>query len=103
MVFNGALAAAGHKDHVANTSLIGFFDGVLDQGLVHHGQHLFGRGFGGRQKAGAQTRNGKHGFANAGLIVHEMYFWVKMNKRRSCLRLFPITRSAYQPRRANCS
>ena len=37
MVFDGALAAAGDKDHVANASGVSFFHCVLDQRLVHHG------------------------------------------------------------------
>ena len=48
-----AFAAARDKDHVAHTGRIGFFDRVLNQRLVHHRQHLFGRGFGGGQKARA--------------------------------------------------
>jgi hypothetical protein len=42
MVFDGALAAAGDKDHVADAGLVGLFHGVLDQRLVHHGQHFLG-------------------------------------------------------------
>ena len=66
VVFNGALAAPGDEHHVADAGLVGFFHGVLDQRLVHHRQHLFGRGFGGRQKAGAEACDGEHGFADTG-------------------------------------
>jgi hypothetical protein len=68
MVFNGALAAARDKNHVPDTGRVGFLDGVLDQRLVHHGQHLFGRCLGGGQEAGSQACHGKHGFANGGLL-----------------------------------
>jgi len=37
MVLDGALAAAGDEDHVADAGLVGLFHGVLDQRLVHHG------------------------------------------------------------------
>ena len=71
MVFNGALAAARHKNHVADARGVGLFDGVLDQRLVHDGQHLFGAGLGGGQKACAQAGNGENGFANGGGNSHE--------------------------------
>jgi choline dehydrogenase-like flavoprotein len=70
VVFNGALAAARHKNHVADTGGIGFFHRVLDQRLVHHGQHLFRAGLGGGQKACAQSGNGENGFANGGGNSH---------------------------------
>ena len=38
---------------------IGLFDGVLDEGLVDHRQHFFGLRLGGREKAGAEARDGK--------------------------------------------
>ncbi len=64
MVFDGPLAAARHKDHVAHTRRISLFHRVLNQRFVHYGQHFFGRGFGGRQKTSAQTRHREDGFAN---------------------------------------
>ena len=64
MVFDGPLAAARDKDHVAHARAVGFFHRVLDQGFVDHRQHLFGRGFGGGQKAGAQACHREDGFAN---------------------------------------
>ena len=42
----------------------GLLDAVLDDRLVDERQHLLGLGLGGRQEAGAQTRDGKDGLAN---------------------------------------
>ena len=61
MVFNGALVAAGDEHHVPDAGGVGFFDGVLDQRLVHHRQHFLGLGLGGRQKARAQASDGEDG------------------------------------------
>ena len=59
VVFDRALVAAGHEDHLAHTGGIGLFDGVLDQGLVHHGKHFLRLRLGGWKEAGAETGNGK--------------------------------------------
>ena len=77
VVFNGAFAAARDKDHVADAGLVGFFDGVLDERFIDHGQHLFGRCLGGRQKAGAQASDGEYGFAHAGGVHGGCLFLVK--------------------------
>src|SRR3990170_8700818 len=39
----------------------GFLHHVLDGGLVHQREHLFGLGLGGREEAGPEPRGGKHG------------------------------------------
>ena len=62
MVLNGPFAATSDKNHVADARFVGFFDGILDQRLVHHRQHFFGTGFGGGQKARAQASDGKYSF-----------------------------------------
>jgi hypothetical protein len=64
MVFDATLGATGHTNHLPDSGCIGFFHGVLDQRLVHHRQHFFGRSFGGRQKAAAQPGDGENGFFN---------------------------------------
>ena len=66
MVFNTALAATGHENHFGDASFHRLFDGVLNEWLVHHAQHFLGTGFGGGQKACAQTRNGKNSFSHDG-------------------------------------
>ena len=64
VVFDGPLVAAGDEDHFAHAGGIGLFDRVLDQGLVDHRQHLLGLRLGGREEAGAETRDGKDGFVD---------------------------------------
>ena len=53
VVFNRPFVAARYKHHVPNARLISLFHRVLNQRLVHNGQHFFRVGLGGRQKAGA--------------------------------------------------
>jgi hypothetical protein len=64
VVFDGALVAAGDEDHLANSGRVGFFDRVLDQRLVHHGQHFLGAGLGGWQEACAETGDREDRFLN---------------------------------------
>ena len=64
VILDGALVAAGDEDHVGDACGHGLLDRVLDQGLVHHRQHLLGHGLGGRQEAGAETGDGEHGSAD---------------------------------------
>jgi hypothetical protein len=74
VIFNGTLASSRYKNHVPHTRRIGFFYGVLNERLVDHRQHLFGRCFGGRQKSCSQSSHWKDGFANAGLAAHGLAF-----------------------------
>jgi hypothetical protein len=60
VVFDGALVAAGHKDHLAHAGGVGFFHRVLDQRLVHHRQHLLGLCLGGGQEAGTEAGHGEN-------------------------------------------
>ena len=69
VVLDAAFAAAGHKNELSKTGLDGFFDRVLNQRFVHHAQHFFGAGFGGGQKAGAQTGDGENGFHDFKILV----------------------------------
>ncbi|RWA51779.1 hypothetical protein AU476_20850 [Cupriavidus sp. UYMSc13B] len=61
MVLDGALGAAGDKDHLGNAGGHGFFHGVLDQWLVDDRQHFLRARFGGGEEAGAQSRDGEDG------------------------------------------
>ena len=64
VVLDGALGAAGDKNHRIDTRGDRFFNRILDQGLVNDGEHFLGAGLGGRQEACAQARNRKHGFSD---------------------------------------
>jgi hypothetical protein len=57
VVFDRALVAPGHEDHLAHTGRVGLFHRILDQRLVDHRQHFLGLGLGGRQEARAQAGN----------------------------------------------
>ena len=69
MVFDGAFAAPRDEDHVADAGAVGFFHGVLDERLVHDGEHFLGAGFGGGQKACAEAGDGEDGGAKGLLFV----------------------------------
>ncbi len=64
VVFDGLLAASGDDDDLVAAGGHGLFDAVLNDGLVDQREHLFGLGFGGGQKAGAQAGGGENGFAD---------------------------------------
>ena len=66
VVLDGGLAAAGDDDDVLNAGVDRLLHAVLDDGLVHQGQHLLGLRLGGGQKSGAQPGGGEDGFANFG-------------------------------------
>jgi hypothetical protein len=85
MIFDGRFAASGDDDDVLNAGMHRLFDAILNQGLVHDGQHFFGGGFGSRQKASAQASGRENCFA---------YLW---GHQRHCtstaddLRILPYT------------
>ena len=64
MVFNRRLAAPGDDDDLVTARRHGLFHAILDDGLVHQGQHLFWLRFGGGEKSRAQSGSGKDGLAN---------------------------------------
>ena len=53
MILDGLLAAAGDHDDLVAAGGQGFFDAVLNDGLVHQRQHFLGLRFGGGQEASA--------------------------------------------------
>ena len=53
MVFDGALGAGCDDGDLGQPGGDGLFDDVLDNGLVHQGQHLLGHGLGGGEESGA--------------------------------------------------
>ena len=64
MVLDDALVAAGDEDEMLDAGLARLVDHVLDQRPVDHRQHLLRHGLGRRQEPGAQSGDGKNGFAN---------------------------------------
>ena len=74
MVLDDALVAPGDEDEMLDPGLAGLVDGVLDQRPVDDRQHLLGHGLGGRQEAGAETRNRKYRGSNA--LSHSCLFLV---------------------------
>ena len=66
MILDHTLVAAGHEDQMFDAGLVGLVHDVLDQRPVDHRQHFLRHGLGRRQEPGAETGNGKDGFADAG-------------------------------------
>ena len=64
VVFDRPLVPTGDEDHLPNACGVSLFHGVLDQRLVHHGQHLLRLRLRGREKAGTQACYGKDGFCD---------------------------------------
>ena len=64
VVFYRRLAAPGDDDNLVAARRHRLFHAVLDDGLVHQRQHLFGHGLGGRQEPRPQSRRRKHRFAH---------------------------------------
>ena len=68
MVFDRLFAAAGDDEDLVAARSHGFFDSVLDDGLIDQREHFLGLGFGCGQKAGAEAGGGEYGFANFHLL-----------------------------------
>src|SRR3569833_849228 len=64
VVFHGAFAATGNDDDVLDSGSDGFFNAVLNDGLVDERQHLFGDYLGGGQETSSETTCGEDNFAN---------------------------------------
>ena len=64
VIFNRPLVAPRDKHHLPHTGGVSLFHRVLDQRLVHHGQHFLGLRLGGWQKTGAETGNREDGFGD---------------------------------------
>src|SRR5579883_217711 len=64
MILDHALVAAGDKDEMLDAGFPGLVEHILDQRLVDDGEHLLGHRLGGGQHAGAETGDGKDGFAD---------------------------------------
>jgi hypothetical protein len=64
MVLDRAFVAPRHEDEVLDAGRARLVDHVLDDRPVDHRQHLLRDRLGGRQEPGAETGDGKHGFAD---------------------------------------
>ena len=64
VIFDGLLAAAGDDEDLVAAGGHGFFDSVLDDGLIDQREHFFGLGFGGGQEARSEAGGGEYGFAD---------------------------------------
>lgn len=64
MVFDRTLIAPSDKNQRVDPCRDSLFGRILDQRLVDDWQEFFRQGFGGRQKACAETGNRKYGFAD---------------------------------------
>ena len=64
VVLDRVLALAGDDDDGGEAGGHRLLDHVLDDGLVHQGQHLLGLRLGGGEEAGAEARGGEHGLAD---------------------------------------
>ena len=64
VILDRVLAAAGDQQDVVDARGQRLLHAVLDDGLVHQRQHLFGLRLGGRQKPGAKSCGRKNGFSN---------------------------------------
>ena len=92
VIFNGPFTAASDKNHVAYAGRIGFFYRVLNQRLVHHRQHFLGLGFGGGQKACAQSGNRENCFGEC-----EFLHGVFVDRKHQVLRKGASGRVRLQP------
>ena len=64
MVHDGLFPRGRHKNHVSDTCLRGFFDCVLNQRFVDHGNHFLRNRLGGWEKTGPKPCHGENHFAN---------------------------------------
>ena len=64
MVFDHRLVAPGDEDEMLDTRLACLVHHILDDGPVDDRDHLLGDGLGGRQEAGAQSRDREHCLAH---------------------------------------
>ena len=63
VIIHGRFGTVGHDEDIFDPGSHGFLDDVLNDRLVHHGEHLFGHGLGGGQHTGAQSGGGNDCFA----------------------------------------
>jgi len=64
MILDGALSPAGDKHEMLYPGLDRFIDGILNDRLVHDGQHFLRDDLGGRKEAGAEAGYRENGFSD---------------------------------------
>ena len=89
MILDHALVAPGDENEMLDAGLARLVHDVLDQRPVDHGQHFLRHGLGGGQEAGAETGDGKDGFADAVSWVRSepvpQSVFVNMQREKSCV------------------
>ena len=63
MIFDQALAAAGHENELLDARLAGFIDRILNQGPVDDRKHFLWHRLGRRKEPGSKAADGEHGLA----------------------------------------
>ncbi len=58
MVLECVLVSSRNHENVGKSIAHGFFDNVLDSGLINDGKHLFRHRFGGGKESSPQTGSG---------------------------------------------
>ena len=76
VIFQSALAAAGHKNELFDASGARFIHSMLNERAIDQGQHFLGHRLGCRQKACAKTSDGEYGFTNT-LLHSRLSFFTK--------------------------
>ena len=86
MLDDRGLAAAGDEDHLLDPRLARLVDRVLDQRPVDDRQHFLGDRLGRGKETGAETGDGKHGFADrfAGVMGRHRRRRASVNLRNRC-------------------
>ena len=92
VVLHNALAAPGDDKNFFNACGHGLFHDILNGGLIHNGQHLFGHGLRGGQHARAQACGGDDGFAYFVHVLLPSFFILKPpgGGGKQCYRMAPF-------------
>ena len=88
VIFDGGLAPAGHDDDVLDAGVNRLLDAVLNDRLIHDGQHFFRLRLGGGQKARPEACGGENGFAD--FSQHKLPVWCSRARLATDELCFPV-------------